>query len=58
MPVAFVRRLRDLRIKQLQEQHKQQQSQMTNKNNPLLRKGQPIIPSGVGELEDFIDELS
>jgi len=63
MPLPFVHRLRDIRIKQLEEQKKQQE-EIANRNNPQLKPGQPIVPTnplaGVtdSDLEEFADELA
>lgn len=63
MPLSFVHRLRDIRIKQLEEQ-KRQQEEIANRNNPQLKPGQQIQPTnplaGVTDtdLEEFADELA
>ena len=63
MPLPFVHRLRDIRIKQL-EARKKQQDEIANRNNPQIQPGQPIQPTNplVGitdtDLEEFADELA
>lgn len=58
MPLPFVHRLRDLRIKQLEEQTQEQSRQMQNHSG----NGAPFPPVGAGfdssAIEDFVDELS
>lgn len=66
MPLQFVHRLRDIRIKQLEAMNKQQQQQQVNQvnnngnifpNNVSL----PYIDSGVNtgtQFDDIIDELT
>ncbi len=52
LPKSFVHRLRDIKIKQLEEQHAQQQSASPNTTpitNPLM--------NGTA-IEDLLDELS
>lgn len=63
MPLPFVHRLRDIRLKQLEERNKQRE-EIANRNNPQLKPGQPIQPTNplVGvtdsDLEEFADELA
>jgi hypothetical protein len=67
LPRPFVHRLRDIRIKQLEEQNKEQekmmkqqeQARINQQNNARQSFPQPQQFSGVGaSLEDFIDELT
>lgn len=54
MPLSFVHRLRDIRIKQLQEANKIHRAEMSQKSPQLPVQG-TVDPSAI---EDFIDELS
>ena len=67
LPRPFVHRLRDIRIKQLEEQNKEQekmmkqqeQARINQQNNARQSFPQPQQFSSVGaSLEDFIDELT
>lgn len=64
LPRPFVHRLRDIRIKQLEEQHKEQESMMKQQEQARdnLSRAQNNVassPSIAGAaLEDFIDELT
>ncbi len=67
LPRPFVHRLRDIRIKQLEEQNKEQermmkqqeQARINQQNNARQSFPQPQTFSGAGaSLEDFIDELT
>lgn len=63
LPRPFVHRLRDIRMKQLEEQNKEQERMMkeqeTNQRNMQSRIPAPSRYSGAGaSLEDFIDELT
>lgn len=62
LPRPFVHRLRDIRIKQLEEQQKEQERMMKeqeraqNRAMPVPNVPRPSI--GGASLEDFIDELT
>lgn len=63
MPLSFVHRLRDLRIKQLNEESKRLQSKnmTTPPNQPNAPNDQnPIYPFGASSdfMEDLVDELT
>ena len=67
MPLPFVRRLRDIRIKQIEEANKQQEAQMRQYQTPSRNSMSPAVPQGRGmdaamfngtPYEDIIDELS
>jgi len=67
LPRPFVHRLRDIRIKQLEEQNREQerimkqqeQARVTQQANARQSFPQPQQFSGAGaSLEDFIDELT
>lgn len=66
LPLPFVHRLRDIRIKQLEEAHKQQEAAM-RRNKSAARSGTPSIPVPAGldpgmfngtPYDDIIDELT
>lgn len=69
LPRPFVHRLRDIRLKQLEEQNREQERMMRQQeqaraNHQAAQAAQPVPPmpqqfSGAGaSLEDFIDELT
>ena len=65
LPVAFVNELRDIRIKQMQDQKEQMEREMASKqakahNTPVPGvKPSPMLPVyGTGSLEDVIDEFT
>lgn len=61
MPLSFVHRLRDLRIKQqTEERERMQQKNMNNFQNQNPSAPQPIYPFGAGSdfMEDLVDELT
>lgn len=68
MPLPFVHRLRDIRLKQLEEQNKQQAQQMqqmkqfpgkrpNGKTNPLPRGLHPALLNETA-IDDLMDELT
>lgn len=65
MPLHFVRRLRDIRLKQIEEANKEQEQHMKKiQNNTGPQKFRPdttgmdhAMLNGAG-MEDFIDEIS
>lgn len=54
-PKSFVHRLRDIKIKQLEEQNRRQQDNMNQLNNQPVPSN-PLMDTTA--FEDFIDELS
>lgn len=60
MPLPFVHRLRDIRIKQLEEANKEQEKQMQAfRNSPPQQANRGGVPSFAGvTYEDLIDELT
>ena len=64
MPLSFVHRLRDIRIKQLEEANKQQAQHMqniTNKSNTMNHSFPPGFNPGAidgSAIDDIIDELT
>lgn len=63
MPLHFVRRLRDIRIKQIEEANKEQEMHMRNNNLTNSRNIKPMTKldhamfNGTG-MDDIIDELT
>lgn len=62
LPLHFVHRLRDLRIKQVEEANRAQSNQMNSiKNNaPLIPNGAALDPAMFNgtPLDDIVDELT
>lgn len=60
LPLHFVHRLRDLRIKQVEEANRAQSAQLNQKQAPLIPNGampDPAMFNGT-PLDDIIDELT
>lgn len=53
MPVPFVHRLRDLKIKELEEQQRMQQRNTSNNNNNGMMVNKATIDDLVDELSDY-----
>lgn len=53
MPVPFVHRLRDLKIKEMEEQHRMQQKNASNNNNNGMMVNKATIDDLVDELSDY-----
>lgn len=60
LPLHFVHRLRDLRIKQVEEANRAQSAQLNQPKAPLISNGAAFDPAMFNgtALDDIIDELT